>query len=227
MIGEVTIAGQRYRVDFSRPRPIAIPLDPHGPQPAFFTERPASARPLRVGDYVGSVSLGGSCNAEEISLVPHCHGTHTEGIGHVSSHPVAVQECIYPGPSLAMLVSLESTPDAQPLLPHTDLAACIDAFWRDGTEAIVIRTLPNQRAKSHTDYAAAPYPVLEAGAIGLLAELPLKHLLILADRHAIAGPAARRRPAGQPPALVGHERRRARSGRWRATQRNGVGVRAE
>lgn len=178
MIGEVIIAGLSCRVDFSRPYPIAIPLDPHGPQPAFFTERPASARPLQAGEYVGSVKLGGSCNAEEINLVPHCHGTHTEGIGHVSPHPVPVQECIYPGPSLAMLVSLESIGGDQPLLLHDDLAASVAACWRDGTEAIVIRTLPNPRTKMHADYATTPYPVLDAGAIHLLAGLPLKHLLI-------------------------------------------------
>ena len=98
--------GQALEVDFSRGQSIAIPLDPHGPQPSFFTDQPAGARPLRSGDYVGDVSQGGSCNAEVVELVPHCHGTHTECRGHVLAERLTVQECIYPQPGLAQLISL-------------------------------------------------------------------------------------------------------------------------
>lgn len=178
MIGQFSIGARRFRVDFSRPRTIAIPLDPHGPQPRFFCTEPANASPLRTGGFVGDVRLGGSCNAEQISLAPHCHGTHTECIGHLLPDAPAVQEAIAPGPGLALLVSLRDTGGPEPLIEPAEVERALDGAWMEGTEALVIRTLPNEAGKKRRDYDNAPYPVLAPDAMDLLASLPLKHLLI-------------------------------------------------
>ena len=172
--------GQRLRVDFGRGRSIAIALDPHGAQPSFFTDKPASARPLEAGDYIGSVAQGGSCNAEVIQLAPHCHGTHTEGRGHLLAEPIAVQDSIYPGPALARLVSLEPrTGDSgHPQIGLQSLRAALGSDDRE-VKALVIRTLPNDPGKQSRDYAeASPYPVLTAEAMRWLAAQPCRHLLV-------------------------------------------------
>lgn len=44
---------------------------------------PASQEPLIYDSHIASVSHGGACNASQIHLVPHCHGTHTECVGHI------------------------------------------------------------------------------------------------------------------------------------------------
>lgn len=44
---------------------------------------PAHEEPLQYDNNPARVKLGGSCNASFISFVPHCHGTHTECIGHI------------------------------------------------------------------------------------------------------------------------------------------------
>lgn len=174
--------GHALEVDYAHGRSIAIPLDPHGPQPSFFTDRPAGAKPLRSGDYIGAVNQGGSCNAEVVELVPHCHGTHTECIGHLLAEPAAVQDCIDTEPVLARLVSLE--PKAVegrdwPEFAGEDLLGAVADPSTPPVEALVIRSLPNDPARRSRDYAAQPdYPVLSRVAMTGLAASPLRHLLV-------------------------------------------------
>jgi kynurenine formamidase len=173
------LSGSDFSVDFAQGVPIAIPLDPHGPQPAFFTDEPASARPLRAGDYVGDVRLGGSCNAEVVQLVPHCHGTHTECRGHLTHERLRVQETIFSEPCLAQLISLQAEPSADGY-PRFSLAS-LAAAWRDDlpVEAAVIRSLPNDAGRKALAYEhAPPYSVFSEEAIAWLAERPVKHLLV-------------------------------------------------
>ena len=84
--------GRRLRVDFSKPASIAIPLDFAGPQPSCFGAPRAAGPPARAGDFVGDTRAGGSCNCEILTLAPHCNGTHTECVGHVTLDRVAVSE---------------------------------------------------------------------------------------------------------------------------------------
>ena len=122
MIATLNWHGERIHVDYSQGTSLAIPLDLKGPQPSFFTQSPATSRPLRAGDYVGDVREGGSCNADVIELVPHCHGTHTECIGHIRASREAVQETIYDQPGLALILSVPSaTSDSlHPQVQKTD-----------------------------------------------------------------------------------------------------------
>ena len=59
-------------------------LDFVGPQPRHFGAPRASARPLRAGDSAAASTRGASCNCEVITLTPHCNGTHTECVGHLT-----------------------------------------------------------------------------------------------------------------------------------------------
>lgn len=184
MIGRIDWHGRLLAVDFSRGQSIAIPLDPHGPQPAFFTESPAQAAPMRAGNFVGSVAEGGSCNAEVVNFIPHCHGTHTECVGHITARAERVQETIYTGPTLARMISLSPAGgDAAvnrggPVYADDDLAAALDGGDDLPFEALIIRSTPVDEGLRSRDYSHHGYPVLEPAAIRRLAALPLKHLLI-------------------------------------------------
>ncbi len=176
---QVELDGHTLRIDLLAGTPIAIPLDPHGPQPTFFTDVPASARPLRSGDYVGDVRLGGSCNAEVVQLVPHCHGTHTECRGHLTRERLKVQETVFTEPCLARLVSVapRAEEDGYPCWSLDDLQDALDGDLP--VEALVVRTLPNDPGRMSTAYEhAPPYPVFSEAAMRWLATLPLKHLLV-------------------------------------------------
>lgn len=180
------------RIDLARGTSLAITLDPHGPQPSFFAPGPAIARPLQVGDYVGDVSRGGSCNAEVIEYIPHCHGTHTECLGHLVHGAGHVLELIDQKPCLAALVSMHGTPAGQTgescdartgpqelLLTLEELQSHRDAFSIHAIDALIIRTLPNEFSKRTRNYADGDaYPVLSSECIGWLAGQNLSHLLI-------------------------------------------------
>ena len=76
--------GRRLAADLADPLPIAVPLDFDGPQPGFHGAPAAASRPLRGGNFIGDTREGGSCNCDQVTLVPHCNGTHTECVGHLT-----------------------------------------------------------------------------------------------------------------------------------------------
>jgi len=192
VIARIEWQGSELAVDLARGRSLAIKLDPHGAQPSFFASQPASAEIMRNEDYVGAVSLGGSCNAEIIQHIPHCHGTHTEGSGHISEYGVPVQELIYPTPTLARLVTLSGTPvkdcdEHYPVAGSAEMQlltlAELTGHQADQClslgEALLVRTLPNPADKTSRDYSAQPgYPVFSTEALTWLSSQPLKHLLV-------------------------------------------------
>ena len=171
VIAELNWKGKILKIDFSAGRSLAIILDPHGPQPSFFAGSPAKAEPLQIADYIGDVSQGGSCNAEVLQFIPHCHGTHTECVAHLDRSTGNVLDLIDQKPCLARLVTVRSTPvDGFATLTLEDLKEQLGAIdelgdeW--GPEAIIIRTLPNDEGKVCRDYEREPnYPVLSREAI--------------------------------------------------------------
>lgn len=88
---EVTYRGQRHRVHHHERIPLSTMLKFGNNPTNIYGVAPASTAPLRYGDSLASVEHGGACNASLISLVPHCHGTHTECVGHImpGEHNVA------------------------------------------------------------------------------------------------------------------------------------------
>ena len=88
MHARLVLGGREVRVDLSQPVDLAVPLDFAGPQPRHFGAPAASARPLEVGEFSGAVTHGASCNCEVITLTPHCNGTHTECVGHLTRERV-------------------------------------------------------------------------------------------------------------------------------------------
>ena len=168
--------GQQLIVDFSRPKSLSIPLDPEAEHPKFFSEQPATARPLSRGEFVGDMTRGASCNAHVIEFSPHSHGTHTECIGHVRPERDAVTERIDQRPSLMRLMTVQpENRDGRREVPRAALDA-IAGF--DGT-ALALRTLPNAESKQWRDYDHDPdFPVPTANAMAFLCGLPLAHLLL-------------------------------------------------
>ena len=167
--------GRKLRIDFAAGRSLAIPANPDGPQPAFFSNSPMRAEPLRTDQFVGDVRQGGSCNAEILHWAPHCHGTHTECIGHVLEERITVPSAIDSTPVLASLVSLAG---ADGKLTREALEEKLGPEF-DDSAALIVRTLPNPPTKQWRDYSAEPvYPVLTREAMAWLSQWPLRHLLL-------------------------------------------------
>jgi len=170
--------GQPYRVDFANPISLAIPLDFAGPQPACFGAPRAGAQPLRAGGFTGDTRAGGSCNCEVLTLAPHCNGTHTECVGHLTDQRVAVSECLPGGVELARLVTVEpvtagdagedSDPRPAPgdrLVTAAALAGCVADHAGPRTTALIVRTQRDgQPLRRYEGEAPAPYLSRQAAA---------------------------------------------------------------
>jgi arylformamidase len=184
-------AGCRFAVDASAGLSLAIPLDPHGVQPAHFGAPAARAEPLEAGSFIGDTRAGGSCNCEAVTLVPHCNGTHTEGPGHVTRERVSVHDCALRPLYFAALVSIagedagrtqESTaPTPRPgdrLITAQALAVALESVGAATIEALVVRTLPNTADKLARDWMQPPLPpYFTREAMALLVSRGVQHLL--------------------------------------------------
>ena len=65
------------------------------------------SKPCEAGELVGDTRRGGSCNFEQYSFIPHCNGTHTESIGHLTNERISVHESLKDVFIPATLVSVE------------------------------------------------------------------------------------------------------------------------
>jgi hypothetical protein len=194
---EFTAGGRRWCADVSAPADLAIVLEFDGAQPSFFVATPASSEPLQLGGFTGSVLNGASCNCAVHSLAPHCHGTHTECVGHVTRTPVTVASLTPVAPAVALLVSV--TPEtlgaaasgvagghaapADLVITRVALETA-GAAWRGAPfTALVVRTLPNDPGKRHRAYSGTPSPapyflpdamrwLVERGVNSLVVDLP-------------------------------------------------------
>ena len=169
---EFTAGGRRWRADLTAPADLAIVLEFNGAQPSFFVATPASSEPLRIGGFTGSVANGASCNCAVHSLAPHCHGTHTECIGHLTRNPVTVASLTPVAPCVALVVSVRPEPlgaaaaglpgfhaAAEDLVIRRAALAAAAATWLAAPfTAVVIRTLPNGTDKRHRAYSGSPSP---------------------------------------------------------------------
>ena len=156
----VEIAGRRWRVG-TQGRDISIPLEFDAAQPKFFGAPPAAAAVIAAGSFVGDVQRGGSCNCSSYTLTPHCNGTHTECVGHVTAERLSVRDLSSEHFSAALLVSVASAP----VITRAALASAVAPHELSHYRALIVRTLPNARDKLERNYDNAPAPYFDAEAM--------------------------------------------------------------
>jgi kynurenine formamidase len=137
------------------------------------------------------VRRGGSCNFEQYTFVPHCNGTHTEGIGHLTAERISVHERLRESLVPATLASVrpvlagETTDTYTPALHPEDrviTAAALEAALATAAPgcmgALVLRTLPNDPDKTSRDYMQVPPPFFTREAMQLIRTRGVRHLLV-------------------------------------------------
>jgi arylformamidase len=178
-------------IDLSRPIDLAIDLDFEAGQPRHFGAPPAAARPFAVPGFSGSVATGASCNCNIVTLIPHCNGTHTESVGHLTVEPLDAHRQAPPGLVPALLVTIEPI-DAHGALETTDPAPqpgdklitrqAIENAWPKTLpfrpRALVIRTLPNDPDKIRRDYTDSTPPYLSREAAEFVVGRGIEHLVV-------------------------------------------------
>jgi arylformamidase len=145
--------GPALAADFTAAVSLARTLDFNGPQPQHFGAPRASSTALHAGSFEGSVATGASCNCHSITLIPHCNGTHTESVGHLTTDARDTHEVVPPEPMPALLLTVtatratqtdeDSTPTPQPEDQLITCAALL-AGWHEWDEfrprALLLRT---------------------------------------------------------------------------------------
>jgi arylformamidase len=189
----MTFGTGEVRVDLTSPVSLAIELDFTERQPRHFGAPPATSRPFAVPGFSGSVAHGASCNCQTLSLIPHCNGTHTECVGHLTREALDAHRVAPLGFLPAVLVSVEPV-DAATSTESTDPAPqpgdqlitrhALETSWNAAVSgpfeprALVIRTLPNTPTKQHQDYSDSKPPYLTREAANLLVERGIEHLVV-------------------------------------------------
>lgn len=189
---QLSIGDGVYRADASAALDVSIPLDFDGRQPNHFGAEAAAAEPLVAGAFIGDTRRGGSCNAERYTLTPHCNGTHTECVGHVTDERVAIRDLARDVLALAALVSVTPSPAAQTaeraahepgsddvLITRAALTGALEALPTAHLQALIVRSLPNDEDKLQRRYEGeSPAPYLTLDAAELLVELDIRHVLV-------------------------------------------------
>jgi len=168
---------------------ISIPLRFNGAQPNAYGVTQATSQPVRAGSLVGDTRQGGSVNFEQYTFIPHCNGTHTECVGHITDKRISVRECLKDVIVPAFLMTLESERDGDDVVitsktlkdklvtPQTALQAGTPAI--QSVEALIVRTLPNDDGKLTAEYGESHIPpYLTAEAMEYIVEFGFKHLLV-------------------------------------------------
>ena len=100
------IEGKKIQVDFSKGKDISIPLFFNGEQPNTYGVDKATAKPYQDGQFIGDTRKGGPCNFETYSFTPHCNGTHTECIGHITDERIDILSSLNEEMIPATLISI-------------------------------------------------------------------------------------------------------------------------
>ena len=178
---KIELYGCEIEFDESEPIDISIPLHFNGPQPNAYGVEPASSMACEYGDLVGDTRRGGSCNFEQITLIPHCNGTHTECVGHITNEQISVRDCLQDVFIPARLISIEpeSIYDGDLVISANSMRTRIEPPACAGGSALIIRALPNDDSKLTREYGEQRLsPYFAPGAMEYIVECGFKHLLV-------------------------------------------------
>jgi arylformamidase len=187
----IEINGRTYEICGERPLDISIPLMFNGAQPNAYGVEKASSVPCRAGTLVGDTREGGSCNFEQYTFIPHCTGTHTECVGHITNERISVRDCLQDVFMTAVLISVEpesvretgdtyaSEPDENDrLITQKSLEIQNPKSKIRNPSALVVRTLPNDDGKLTKEYGAYVPPYFSNEALEYIVAAGIRHLLV-------------------------------------------------
>ncbi len=198
-----TINDQTFEINENEPLNIAIPLNFSSAQPNAYGVEKASSIACEAGAIVGDTRRGGSCNFEQITFIPHCNGTHTECVGHLTNERISVHECLKDAFIPAILMSVAPVKasetnetcaiqfDKNDLLITRKLIEEIFKFQISNfklknnpksqipnPKSLIIRTLPNDGGKLSRIYLDEIPPFFTTEAMDFMREIGIEHLLV-------------------------------------------------
>ena len=177
-----------FEVNFSKGNDISIPINFNGSQPNTYGVKGATSKPYQDGQFIGDTRKGGPCNFETYSFTPHCNGTHTECIGHITDERVSILSSLNQEMIRATLVSVtprNTTENYTPDLNKEDLVitkADLESQLKDIDPAflqgLIVRTIPNVENKKDRDYMQFTTAFFSIDAMKYIVSLGVDHLLV-------------------------------------------------
>ena len=191
MILSLEIENRKYKISGENPLDISIPLNFNGAQPNAYGVEKATSKACEAGSLIGDTRRGGSCNFEQIKLIPHCNCTHTESIGHLTNERISIhdslRDCFIPA-TLVTIKPENAFPtdetysvelnEKDKLITKKELQKALqntDETWLAG---LIIRTLPNDESKKTREYIERIPPFFSLEAMRFIVERNVKHLLV-------------------------------------------------
>ncbi len=195
MIFPIQINNQIYKIDGENPLDISIPLRFNGAQPNAYGVERASSKPCESGELVGDTRHGGSVNFEQYKFIPHCNGTHTECVGHITRKRISVRDCLKDAfiPSVLITVAPENAGDSDEtyavdlsdddkLITRKAIKKALEnpksQIPNPKSDGLIIRTLPNDESKLTKTYLEEIPPFFSTEAIEFISKIGIKHLLV-------------------------------------------------
>jgi kynurenine formamidase len=187
MILSIQFNNETHQFDAAKPIHISIPMNFNGAQPNAYGVERAESKPCEAGGIIGDTRRGGSVNFEQVKFIPHCNGTHTECVGHITHERISVHDCLQDAFILAELITvapenaLETDEAYSVKLDKNDFLITekiLKSKLRNPNSAIIIRTLPNDERKKSLDYSRQKPPFFSLEAMQFIVESGVKHLLV-------------------------------------------------
>lgn len=188
---EFKIDGKTFRFDSNHFEDLSIPMKFNGEQPNAFGVPQATSQAFEYGSVIGDTRKGGSCNFDEVRLIPHCNGTHTECIGHITDQRYSVQKqlrdslipatLITVNPELGLNSIERYVPDKEEgdlLITELSLSRSLSGISKEFVKGLIIRTLPNNKSKMNRSYSGSRPPFFSIEAMNFISELGVDHLLV-------------------------------------------------
>ncbi|HEX8289261.1 MAG TPA: cyclase family protein [Pyrinomonadaceae bacterium] len=191
MIFSVQINNRTFKIDANNPINISIPLDFAGAQPNAYGVERAAAKPCEAGSLIGDTRRGGSCNFQEITFIPHCNGTHTESIGHITHERISVHDSLRDAFIPTTLISVKpenalnsgesysiNLNNEDEFITEKSLKYALKNVDENFFRGLIVRTLPNEESKKTRSYAESTPPFFSTEAMHFIVEKGVEHLLV-------------------------------------------------
>jgi len=177
MKGKLEHKGQIFNVNFDEPFDISMCLNASENATRAWYADVLKIEPVTMGNWIGNVKKGASVNFNNIFFNPHAHGTHTECVGHISTNEESVNDALKTFHFMAQVVTVV------PEKIENDFVITIASLQKifenkNGVDALIIRTFPNNDSKLTTNYSDTNPTYIDAAAMQYIVGQNIKHLLL-------------------------------------------------
>lgn len=178
MLATININGKNYSIDLSKAINLSITIKHGKENPNCFWSPYPWFEAYQAGGFIGATSKGSPVNFFNIKLNPHGSCTHTECVGHIAKEKYTINNCLKINWVKALLITVEPEKINDDLIITEDAIINKIENIEDDTQALIVRTLPNDEDKLTKLYSKTNPPYLHVNAMDFIVKKGIQHFLI-------------------------------------------------